>query len=227
MRVLLIVFGLILGISVKAQFLTAAGAGNNVLRETQYVGVDGSPYLFNEWKNGAILERTGQLSENMMIRYDSYRDEVQFLKDGRTLVVEPAIASGFSFLILNEETKRIENILFRNGFTVDGYTKLNYFRVVYDGKVKFLKKIKTGYIDETVNNFGTNEQVKKFVTTEEEFLLKADGSAVKIGKGRKDLLTHFGDSSGQMKTFIKENKLNLKSESDLIRVLEKFESLSN
>jgi hypothetical protein len=189
--------------------------------------VDGSPYLFTEWKNGSILERNGTLSENLMIRYDSYRDEVQFLKDGRTLVVEPSIATGFSFLILNYDTKRVEHVNFRNGFNVNvsGYTKLSYFKVLFDGKIKFLRKIKTGYIEETVNNFGTNEQVKKFIKVEEEFLIKEDGSVVPISKGRKDLMEQFGNSSGELKVFMKENKLSFKSEADVLKVLEKYESL--
>lgn len=210
----------------EAQFITGVGAGNNVLKETEYTSVDGSPYLFNDWKSGAIRDKSGKLSENLMIRYDSYRDEVQFLRDGRTLVVEPSLASEFYFVILNEETLKVESVFFRNGFSVDKYTPLNYFQIIFDAKVKFIKKIKTGYIDEVVNNFGTNEQVKKFVRSEEEFFIKSDGTVHPVNKSRKDLIQLFGKSANEIKVFIKENKLNLKNDADLVMILRRFEELS-
>lgn len=210
----------------QAQFVTGVGSGNSVLKETEYTSVDGSPYFYDDWKSGAIRDKSGKLSENLMIRYDSYRDEVQFLKDGRTLVVEPSLASEFYFVILNDETKKVESLFFKNGFSVDKYSPLNYFQIVYEGKAKFIKKVKTAYIEETVNNFGTNEQVKKFVTSEEEFFIKSDGTVHPINKSRKDLIPLFGESANGVKAFIKENKLYLKNDTDLVKVLRKFEELS-
>ena len=224
--VLVVTFLAFSSINGNCQFLTGAGAGNNVLKESQYTNVQGSPYLYADWKSGAILDTNGKLSENMMIRYDSYRDEVQFLKDGRTLVIDPSLVPEFYFVTTNEETKKIENILFRNGFNVEGYKKLNYFQVIYSTGIHYLRKFKTEYIEEAASSFGTNEQIKRFERTESEFLINKDGSVVKVGKNRKELVSSFGNYAGQMKTFIKENKLNVKSDVDLNKILRKFEALN-
>ena len=225
MKQIIIVALFCYGFSVHAQVMTGAGAGNKVLRATQYTSVDGSPYLFDDWKSGSIRDKSGKLSENLMVRYDCYRDEVQFLKEERNLVVEPALTSEFYVFVLDNDTKKVDKLIFRNGFTIDGCTPLNYLQVLYDGKVQFLKRLKVDYLEETVNNFGTNEIVKKFVRTEAEYLI-LNGSAIKISKGRKDILSHFEDIAKQVNTYIKENKFSLKSDSDLARILRKIDELT-
>jgi hypothetical protein len=220
-RILSLAIFVLLSTVAVGQFLNAVGSGNSVLREVQYKSVEGSPYLYDDFKNGAIRDKKGMLSENMLIRYDGYRDEVQFLKDGKTLVVEPALASEFYFLVLNGETKLVEQVFFKNGFTVDGFTALNYFQVIYDGKVKYLRKVKVNYLEENVNNYGTNEIKKRFQRADSEYLLR-DGKAIPMTKGRKEFITSYGNSA-QVKSFIKENKLNIKSDTDLVKVLRRFD----
>jgi hypothetical protein len=206
-----------------SQFLQAAGGSNSVLREVQYKSVEGTPYLYEDFKNGGIRDKKGMLSENMLIRYDGYRDEVQFLKDGKTLVVEPSLASEFYFLVLNPETKLVENMVFKNGFTIDGFTNLSYFQVVYDGKVKYLRKIKVNYLEENVNNYGTNEVKKRFQRSDSEFIIR-NGQAIPVAKARKDFISKYGNQA-LVKAFIKENKLNIKSDTDLGKVLRRFDDL--
>ncbi len=208
-----------------AQFLSATGAGNGVLLETKYSSVEGSPYLFGDWKNGSIKDRSGVLSENLMIKYDSYRDEIQFLKDGRTFVVEPANASEFYFTILDQNSNSVERIIFKNGFTIEGFTLLNYFQVLYEGKITYLKKVKTNYLEETVTSYGTNEQVKKFTRTEFEFMIR-NGKVIPIGRNRKDFLSNFSDQESQIKAFIKTNKLSIKNDKDLAEILSRIDELN-
>jgi len=211
--------------TVQAQFISGAGAGNNVLRETQYTSVDGSPYYLNDWTSGSIRDKSGRLSENLMVRYDCYRDEVQFLKEGRNLVVEPALVSEFFIFVLDDGTKKVEKRIFKNGFTIEGCTKLNYLQVLYEGKIQFVKRVKVDYIEETVNNFGTNEIVKKFVRTEAEYLI-LNGSANKISKGRKDILSYFKNISKEVNSYIKENKLSFKDDAELAIILKKIDELT-
>jgi len=226
MKRVFILFLCLLKISFSgAQFLSATGAGNGVLLETKYSSVEGSPYLYSDWKNGSVKDRNGVLSENLMIKYDSYRDEVQFLKDGRTFVIEPANASEFHFTILDENSNAIERLTFKNGFTIDGFTLLNYFQVLYEGKITYLKKIKANYLEENVTSYGTNEQVKKFVRTELEFMIR-DGKVLLIGRNRKDFLSNFSDQESQIKSFIKTNKLSIKNDKDLAEILSRIDELS-
>ncbi len=206
----------------NAQFLTASGSGNSVLVETTYTNVIGSPYYYEDWKQGAVIDRDGNLTDNLMIKYDGYRDEVQFLRDGRTYSVEPAKVSEFYFQSLNENGSGLTRLLFKNGFDVPGFTRLNYFQVVYDGSITFLTKTKIKYLEELVSNYGTNEKVKKFEKIKREYVM-INGKAIEIEKGRKNLLEVLG--SDDLKVFIKQNKLSIKDDSDLVKILSRFDSL--
>lgn len=226
MKLLLSAVLMVFATQLQAQFLRAAGAGNSVLRETTYTQIDGSPYYFKDWKMGAITDVNGKTTDKIMLRYDMYRDEILYLQDGKTMAVLQDFARSFSFVNVNEETNAIETILFKNGFTIDGYTKKNYFFVIYDGKVDYLKKFKTSYLEETVNNFGTNEQIKKFTHSEQEFFIAADNTATPI-KNRKEILSLLGNHADAIKAFIKSNKLNVKNDNDLAKVLAKYDELSS
>lgn len=207
-------------------FVNLSGSGNSVLRETEYSSVDGSPYFFKDFKMGGILDKSGKLSDNLLVRYDSYRDEIQFLRDEKTLVIEPALAPEFYVMSQESEGKGVAKLVFRNGFKIDGFTERNYFQVLHDGDSKFLKRIKTSYVEEIVNNYGTNEQVKRFVRTELYFFILS-GESKPITKARKDIHLLFGDSSSVIKNFIKENKLSVKNDADLVKVLRKFDELKS
>lgn len=206
--------------------MQGAGGGNNVLRETTYTQIEGSPYYFKDWKMGAVTDVSGKVTDKMMLRYDMYRDEVLYLQDGKSYAVAQEYARSFSFVVVNEQTSAIENATFKNGFTIEGYTKKNYFYVIYSGKAHYLKKFKTSYLEETVNNFGTNEQVKRFMQSEQEFFVAHDNTATQI-KNRKEILSLFGTLNDQMKGYIKSNKLNVKNDNDLAKILAKYDELSS
>lgn len=226
MKLVLLAGLLVSAVQLQAQFLQAAGSGNGVLRETTYTQIEGSPYYFKDWKLGSITDANGKTTDKLMLRYDKFRDEVLYLQDGKTMAVTQDYAKSFAFLTVNEETNAVENAMFKNGFTIEGYTKKNYFFVIYEGKSNYLKKYKTSYYEETVNNFGTNEQVKKFMNTEQEFFVSHDNTATPI-KNRKEILGLFGSYTESIKSFIKANKLNVKSDTDLAKIMAKYDELSS
>lgn len=224
MRYCFIVFLLVLNTHTFCQIANMGGVAGSPLKETKYVDVQGSPYLYDDWKNGAILDKSGNLSENIMIRYDGYRDEVQFVKDGKNLVVEPAVAKEFYFVLLNEASGNVARELFRNGYDIVGYNKNNYFNVKYDGTSKFLRKIKIAYMEEVVSNYGTNEQVKRFDRKEIDYVV-INGVSLELSKSRKEVMDYFHQHKASMQSFIKQNKLKLKDDNDLIKILKKYDSL--
>jgi hypothetical protein len=219
MKIKAVIFLLLLSFSLNAQFLQTSD--NAVLREKEYISIDGSPYLFKEWKSGSITDMSGFVTENLMVRYDTYRDEVQFMREGKTLVA--STVREFKFQYLDQESQSISHLTFRNGFRIEGFNERNFFQVIYDGEVKVLRKIKTVFTQETVNNYGTNEVVKKFTTSETDFLWK-DGQAIKLGKNRKGLLSHFGDHEEALKSLVKKNKLSVSKDSDLKVIMAEYES---
>jgi hypothetical protein len=199
---------------ISAAFLTAAcfqaqsqflkTTDNVTVREQKYISVDGSPYLFKEWKEGTVSNKSGTVTSDLMIRYDSYRDELQFLQNGKTLVISPRDAPEFTFKDVDNAGGNVERFRFRNGFDIPGYTPLDYFNILHDGKsAKFLRKIKTNYIEETVKNYGTNEQVKKFVRKTEDFLIIGSETIV-LSKSRKEAVKNFGSYSDKVEASSKQ-----------------------
>lgn len=211
---------------VTGQVMVMKGAGNAVLRETQYTSVDGSPYLFDDWRTGAIKEKNGAITDNIMVRYDAYRDEVQFIRDGKKIAVAPELAVEFYLVETDAQTGRHRNLLFKNGFSVEEYPNTAYFNVLYDGHTKYLRKFKINYLEQTVSNYGTNELVKRFVPDESEFLV-INGKAVEIKGSRKKILDYFGDKAAAVKKEMKDKNLSLKEDIDLISVLTIYDRLSD
>lgn len=195
------------------------GAAGAVIREQEYVKVEGSPYLFDQWLSGAVKTRDGAISENLEIRYDMYRDQVQFKKDGSALAVDPVTAGDFWFYQTPDSGP---SIYFKNGFKFLDVKPTDYLQVVFQSKhVSLLRKIKSEYVEENVKTYGTNELTKRFDTIKIEYLL-VDGSPLKMEKNRKNFFAGFGDNEDALKNFAKDSKLSVKNEKDCVRIIEHY-----
>jgi hypothetical protein len=227
--VLFIFYGVLMlcQITLSAQVVNLGGTGNSVLRSSSYIDVQGSPYLYDDWKPGSITTREGKITENLLLLYDCYKDQLQTMQNGNVLLLDAASNPEFSFLGFDTKEGTMVPVQFKNGYTAENFTKLNYFQVLYEGETSLLKKPTVKFVEEVTNNYGTNDKIKRFAKAEVYFVSdKEKSKLVELGRGRKELYAFFGSKSNEMKSYIKSKKLSIKKDEDLIEVLKHFDSLN-
>jgi hypothetical protein len=209
----------------NGQIVNVPGVGNEVLRIKKYADVEGSPYLYSDWKSGVVQDRNGKIYANVLIKYDSYKDVVEINQEGGILLLNQDLYPAFSFSFTEPGTDKIIKHMFQSGFSqIPGYHSKNYFEVLHREKLTVLKKYEVKFVEEVVNSYGTAAGTKRFQKSEKYFMLK-DDTATEFKLNEKSVLSAIGERQGELKKYIASEKLRVKNDGDLIKLMNYFQQL--
>ena len=171
-----------------------------------------SPYLFSEWYSGTVRTNNDKVHDGINLRYDVKKDEVEY-KAGSGIyrleqgVTEFTIPTGTDLYI------------FKNGYPgVDGYNNNSFYRVLYDGNTKLLKKYTGSIKVEKASPTRAMDPDSKLYIFKDEKL-----SQVKLND-KNSFLKLLTDEKNKMLYTIKEQQLEFGAEDDLISLLEEYDS---
>jgi len=181
--------------------------GNNQLPKNTV----GSQYFIEDFIPSKVIINDS-ISYNAMLRYNAYVDEIELKKNDE-------ISSLFKREYLSAIIENQEYII--KDYINDGTSKMGYFIKLLQGKTALYKKqtknynpakpAKSTYTKDTPPNF--TDEINYFIQTENNKIL------TKIKPKQKSLLELLGNES-ELKKYIKKKDLDLKKESDLIKLIQ-------
>lgn len=185
--------------------------------KNSYGDLEGSPYFSQIWLAGTVkffaLTTTTTQGE---FKYDQLEDLLIVRgKDGaENMFSEPV----HEFTLIGLDGLKW---IFRNGFATTGNTTdKTYFEVVYDGKTKILKKtIKSVIVSKGYNSAA----IRKVDSSVYYFIVMNNDTLTPIKTSQKSIVLVL--NKPELVNYIKENNLDLKKDSDLIKLLTFFDSL--
>ncbi|NJB72760.1 hypothetical protein GGR42_003251 [Saonia flava] len=179
----------------------------------------GSPYTSNEFKPAVMFYENDKIGE-VYYRYNAYNEEVETKQTtipGETL---KGLRKDKSISILIDGSKMgFKTFIDRKGKTLNGYLT----SLVENDKYNLYRRIKVTYKEgQKAQNSFVKAVPNKF-TQFTEYYYQPNGASrideITLNNGKIINLFN-GDEKVRVKNFIKENKLNLKKEKDLIKVFE-------
>lgn len=195
--------------------------GELVGKRDNYVNVDGTPYLSAEWQLGSFKLPNSKVYKDVSIKYDEVEDKI-FIKsgdDGTVALKERAVEFDLAF----PEDEKVIQRYFRLGFSgIPETTNSSYFEVLEDGKVKLLKR--SSKIIQENKEYNSNILVKSFFHVI-KYYLYIDGKGMLIKKDKKSILSALGNKQTELETYIKNNKLNLREDSDAGKLIAYYNTL--
>jgi hypothetical protein len=179
----------------------------------------GSPYLFDSWAKGSVLLEDGKSYNDLALMYDVLADRVIFKSDLGKM-------QAFSVRV-KEFTVDLEggNQTFRSGFpAIDGGTINSYYHILTDGNTKFLKKI-SKQITEGIEP-GDITMSKKLQNNVKYYIF-IDNKLLRVKKDKKAILSLLNSkASADLENYISSNKLNLKNEDDIVKLINYYNRLA-
>jgi hypothetical protein len=208
-----LLFVFITGIKAQAQVTVAEVNGQPVIVKN-YVDIEGSPYLFDDWVQGSVKLANGSLYNNVALKYNQLDGHPLFRnKTGEAYEFTDAVA---------EFTLDYKNVTKHFITNVSGPTDKAFYETIGDGKTRILKhSIK--YIQE-IKEYNSATGTKKFKGTEKYFL-QMDGKLIPIKNDKKAILAALGKKQPELETYIKSNHLDLKEDGDLADLIIYYNSL--
>ncbi len=185
--------------------------------EKTYTDVKGSPYLFDDWSLGIVKMTSGLSYKDISLKYDQVASELIFQdKSGKALGFADPIAE-FKIIDKSNAFK-----IFRSGYkAADSNSDKTFYEVLYDGGTTLLRDPKKNIVEHRAYNSPT--AVKSIVETPAYYVV-VNGQLIKIKKDKKAILAALTNSA-QLDKYIQDNKLNVKDDKDLVKVMLYYDSV--
>jgi hypothetical protein len=177
------------------------------LTDKSYNEIEGSPYYTKDFIKSTIFFRDGNYS-NQLLRYDMFRDEMEFNKEGKIL------------WLIRKDIKYIRygtDMIFVSSVDADT-NKLGYYILKDDGTYLLFYK-KTALYEPMVPSKGYSEPIPdRFNQASDLIFIKSTGNPAFEIRNKKDLLDYFAGNQSAL-DFIKKEKTRPDKLEDLHKLI--------
>lgn len=187
---------------------------------------DANSYFSEEWGSGNLfinVDSKGVPVSN--IKYNIASDKI-VMKDGDKVFEFPkGSVLSFTLKAKDKETGILRDYTFVSGLEgVDKYSATNFFLTHYNSpKVKLLTKYFVVLQKSGGSTYGSNAEEFAYSKEKTLFIYK-DSKGIAIKKNKKSVLEVLGGDKKMWEDYIKANKLDMKNEDDIARLLKYYES---
>ncbi len=195
--------------------------------DMRYEGLLGTPYFLPDWSEGMIEMNMGKNYTNVPLKFDAFSQNLLLRRpwsNNDSIIVYPNQVIGF--ILKGSEGQDYYFKRYPQVQTAEVNLRDGYFMVLYEGKNALLKRVskqfkKADFKDPYSNNVRYDSYNDDF----SYYLLKPDKTLVKVKQSKKGLLDALSDKEASIKTFIDKEKLNLKTDDGLARVVQYYDTL--
>ncbi len=182
--------------------------------------IEGTPY-YDETFNSAKILPIGKV---FFVRYNVALDVMEVAQKEDTLVMNKK----YKDYIIKQNKGNITYKILENAEAKED--KLGYYILLTDGEnIKLYRKDRKKFVEVTRTAYGTTttSTSAKYKEQKSEFYIEYgdSGNAVKLPKKKKSLIKLFASKQGDIKSFIKKNKIKLSKEQDLVKLINYVDAL--
>jgi len=198
------------------------GTGNVKTFDNRYEGVKGTPYVFNEFKQGEVFLKSKNKVTIKDLNYNCFDNEIAYM-DPATGVIRLMNKFQVDLFTIHDGDKTLIFVPIR----LDAEAETIFTEVLYN-KGSFVYKI---YEKEWVKanyegGYSADRKYDEFVDKYDlYFLIKGEQILYKAKKSKKQVIAAFPNHKDEISSFLKSSKLDLKDENSLIELVEYYDSL--
>lgn len=208
-------------LSEHTHFVRELGKEAVTVRDS-YDGIEGSPFLNDDFVEGSLITRDSLMYQNVPLRYNIFKDEMEFLVESGSSPMIIGTPQNFLFFRINDKT--FSYLAYNDGNT----PKRGYFEVMNQGECQILRRRHITYRDPEPERGYSPAQPASFVTRKDLFYVKTGGqTAEEIKLRRRDILSVFDEKKDEVSGFVSENNLSYRSADDLVKIAEFYNQIMN
>jgi hypothetical protein len=191
----------------------------------------GSPLILESFEAGRFLFDLKNASKVLPINYDGHKNQVLFIKDDKIQVININSIRGFVFekpsnFSQTDDVQEVFSLEIRH--KKFGFEEPTPVQVLYnqDSGVKLLAIHKISLMKGNSKDPFTGKVTDRYVEFTEYFLQTPDGEMTELRRLRdKDIINVLGKKyKNELKSFMRSNDLDGRSQKDLAKLLAHFES---
>lgn len=159
--------------------------------------------------------KVDKIEQNFFIRFNIYRDEMEFENNGKLLFLKKEQGRIVTFLYTNEK------------YELNNYDgKLTYFQVHNDDKVQLLSRKFIDFIEaKQAQNSYQQSRSADFRRKDDVFYLKSGNNITELPSKKSKFFDAFGNKSNEIKSYVKKNKLDIREIDGLKKIVNYLNTL--
>ncbi|GAB5551223.1 MAG: hypothetical protein Sapg2KO_08140 [Saprospiraceae bacterium] len=180
----------------------------------------GTPYFFSDFTFGWITGADGVEYDKVKMNYNGHTESFEVLEGDRFISLQEAPYK--SIVLLEPETQ--DTITFIRGVHADFAGK--FIQLLYQSdQLTMVNQFSINLVENQVNTVGRTDVLKRFKPQNSYYVkLKKEPKLLLLKSNKKSWAQAFGNKK-EIDSFIKENKLNLSKQEDMVRLLKHIEKL--
>jgi len=191
-----------------------------------YKDIEGTPYYFEKWQQGKVASKDAHDKEEQLylLNFNGYTKSFEVRKDNRFITLDEKFYDKITIETVEDGEKKTLH------FKTNAHPiyKNRFMKVVFEGKdfvvfqdfqKRLIEREKKSYDSGTV-------KIQEFGDNTSYYLVK-DKKAKAFKLKKKAILGLLKGQGGTLKDYVKNNKLKLNKESELIQVLSYYEELNH
>jgi len=180
-----------------------------------FEGVSGNPYFIKDWSDGMIRFSSGKVTNKFKLKFDAAQNRLLLQFNGSTFAAESKINE---FIIYAKN--KADSFVFRKGFPIaDRGNAETFYQVLEQGQVTLLRLTSKEIVEET--QILESKRSRHYRDVEQYYILR-DRILYKIDKETAPLQEILSDRREELKNFISEHQLRMRSAGDLVKVVRKY-----
>jgi len=181
--------------------------------------IEGSPLLFDDWKNGEVVLTNGEIYQLQKLNFDAYRTKFIYSNNDTLYELQDNVNQVKIYNGGSEDSAT--EMVFRN----DLLPKQSLFvQVLVKGKVTILRKFNKNPEGENYSNGIVNSSRKYVLHTDDVAIVENKVIPVKYSGSTLEELT--ADKKNQVESYIKLNGLKPKKEDDFLKSINFYNSIN-
>jgi hypothetical protein len=197
--------------------LVKLGADNSIVYNNTYAGVKGSPFLFDHWITGELVLIKDSRFSDVKMKYDMVEDNVLVQNNsGKSIYPIKAIVKSFHLKDSLGHTYNYINLALAE-YSSDFIKNFGFVEILYDGTNDLIAKRKKHLVHiDAKGGYSENKSYDEFRNSPSEYYwINKEGIATQLKRGKNNILKVL-DENGDLASYVKKEKLNLKKEEDII-----------
>jgi hypothetical protein len=182
-------------------------------------GTLGTPYVFTEFKKGNIYFSNKTRVKNYLINYDCYNNRLIFKNGNEHYIIEARQIDYVEFQHLPDST-----VLFRQVFLKDK-KKIILMKLLYEGESKLYKYYSKAFYEADYTGAYSRENRYDEYKDEYGWYIDTGSEGIRRLKPKKNsILKIMEPASAEIEQYLKKGKPDLKSDEELIRLVEYYDN---
>lgn len=190
---------------------------NKVVSAEKEKGLDGMPWLTEEWVPGTVLTTKGTKINGLKYRYNVYRNRLYFQFEDTDYIV----SSPDSIRQLLMDNK----IFVYDDSDPSGKVNKRFMEVAVDGKARLYVNYYSQIIPANYNIILGSGSPNETVAVKENYLIKVGDVITAVDKKGKLIPVALAEKNKEITEFLKKEKISAKNLSDLEKVVRYYNSL--